>query len=93
MMGLGWINHTHPKPFVNQTRRQTHPIRPCRFHHDQDMGGFIIRGLERVHKTIKPLWRLVNLKRPTGFSPWTLCRDLCCRGGDINANEKLIRSG
>jgi len=57
------------------------------------MGGFIIRGLERVYKTVKPLWRLVNLERPTGFSPWTLYRDLCCRGGNINTHEKLIRSG
>ena len=55
--------------------------------------GVMPRCLELIHQTVKPLRRLINLKGPTGFRPWTLGRDLGRRRGNIDSHEKLIRSG
>src|SRR5215216_2799355 len=89
-MGLGGVNHTHHKPFMNQVGRETDPVRARRLHHHKDSGRHMTGGLELVHKLGMAFGRLVNGERPTGGSPSTLYGDGCGRRRDIDAHEKRI---
>src|SRR6266446_3216394 len=92
MMGLVGSHHTHRKSFADETSRSTHPIRSCRFHDHEDLAWYVAGRLKLVQKTGIAFWRLSDGKRPTGFRPWTLGRDLCRRRGNIDTHEKRIRS-
>src|SRR2546422_334977 len=90
MMSLSWVNHTHHKPFVDETRGQTNPIRPGCFHDYEDLAWDRAGRLELVYKTGIAFGRLIDRKRPTGFRPGSLGRNHCGLCGNIDPNEKRI---
>src|SRR5712691_2646564 len=90
MMGLSRVNHTHRKPFVDETRSQTHPIRSGCFHDHEDLAWYNAGRLELVQKTGIAFGRLIDRKRPTGFRPGSLGSNHCGLCGNIDPNEKRI---
>src|SRR2546427_6304903 len=91
MMGLSRVHHTHRKPFVDETRSQTHPIRSGCFHDHEDLAWYNAGRLELVQKTGIAFGRLLDRKRPTGFRPGSLGSNHGGLCGDIDPNEKRIR--
>src|SRR5438132_13729083 len=79
MMGLRRVNHTHRKPFMDETRSQTHPIRSGCFHDHEDLAWYNAGRLELVQKTGIAFGRLLDRKRPTGFRPgrWVATMAVC----------------
>src|SRR6266446_5909634 len=90
MMSLSWVNHTHHKPFVDETRGHTNPIRPGCFHDYEDLAWDRAGRLELVYKTGIAFGRLIDRKRPTGFRPGSLGSNHCGLCGNIDPNEKRI---
>src|SRR5262249_54008918 len=91
MMGLSRVNHTHRKPFMDETRSQTNPIRAGCFHDHEDLAWYKAGRLELAQKTGIAFGRLLDRKRPTGFRPGSLGSNHCGLCGDIDPNEKRIR--
>lgn len=91
MVGLCRVDDTHSKTCLRQGRRKSDPVRPRRFHHDQDVACKMARGEEPELEGSKRL-RCLLYGDSTGWLPcWKEPGDLRTDGGDINPNKKTIR--